>query len=132
MEVIDRLPSVEEYLALRRSVGWCVLPENAVRTGLDNSLHSVCALSAHGTVGCGRICGDRGIYFYIQDIIVSPRFQRQGLGTRLMGRLMTHIHSHAQKGAFIGLMAAPGLEGFYSRFGFSLFPEDSPGMLIRK
>lgn len=132
VKVVDRLPSVSEYLDLRRSVGWCALPENTVRIGLSNSLYAVCAVRGCEVIGCGRVCGDGGVYFYIQDMIVSPRFQRQGLGNRLMDRLMAHIHSHAQKGAFIGLMAAPGLEGFYGHFGFSLYPEDSPGMLIRK
>jgi GNAT superfamily N-acetyltransferase len=130
--LVDRLPSAEDYLALRRSVGWHALPENAVRTGLNHSLYAVCALSAQELVGCGRICGDGGIYFYVQDIIINPRFQRQGLGTRLVARLMAHIRRRAQTGAFIGLMAAPGLEGFYGRFGFRLYPEDSPGMLIWK
>jgi ribosomal protein S18 acetylase RimI-like enzyme len=132
VELIDRVPSPEEYLALRLSAGWHALPKPAVKTGLHNSLYAVCAVSEERVVGCGRISGDGGIYFYIQDLIVRPNFQRRGLGTRLMDRLMAYVHQHAQNGAFIGLMAAPGLAGFYERFGFSVYPEDSPGMLIWK
>ena len=132
MEVVDRVPSVEEYLHLRHSVGWHALPEPAVQTGLSNSLYAVCALSEQKVVGCGRISGDGGIYFYIQDLIIRPQFQRRGLGTRMMDSLMAYIHHQAQSGSFVGLMAAPGLEDFYGRFGFSVYPQDSPGMLIWK
>jgi len=33
-----------------------------------------------------------------------------------------------KSGAFIGLMSAQGIEGFYQQYGFSVLPEDSPFM----
>lgn len=131
-EFIDRVPTVSEYLKLRESVGWHALPSKAVEIGLARSLYSVCIKLREESVGCGRIVGDAGIYFYVQDVIVRPQYQQRGLGTRIMEKLMGYVGAKAQSGAFIGLMTAPGLEGFYGRFGFSCFPADSPGMLIWK
>lgn len=131
-EYIERVPTATEYLALRQSVGWHGLPVTATETGLTHSLYAVCAQQGSEVVGCGRIVGDGGIYFYIQDLVIRPEYQRRGLGTRMMKKIMGYIEHHAQGGAFIGLMAAPGLEDFYARFGFTRFPEGSPGMLIWK
>ena len=131
-EFIERVPTVSEYLKLRESVGWHALPSEAVERGLARSLYSVCIEFGKETVGCGRIVGDAGIYFYVQDVIVRPGYQQRGLGTRIMETLMDYVDATAIRGAFIGLMTAPGLEGFYGRFGFKCFPADSPGMLIWK
>lgn len=132
IEFEERAPTVVEYLDLRDSVGWHGLPKMAAEAGLANSLYAVCAVREGEVIGCGRITGDNGIYFYIQDLIIRPKNQRHGVGSQLMARLMDYIDAQAQTGAFIGLMAAPRLEGFYGRFGFALFPGDSPGMLIWK
>ena len=89
-------------------------------------------LQGNKVIGCGRIAGDGGLYFYVQDVIIQPGYQRHGLGTLVMGKLMDYLNRTATQGAFIGLMSAPGLEEFYGRFGFTSYPDDSPGMLIWK
>lgn len=130
VEFIARVPTVAEYLALRASVAWHPLAETPVRTALRNSLYAVTAVHGAEVVGCGRITGDGGVYFYVQDVITQPRYQRQGVATGVMRHLMAYVSATAARGAFIGLMAAPGLERFYNRFGFTRFPDDSPGMAI--
>ena len=45
-----------------------------------------------------------------------------------MNEVMVYIKANAKSGAFIGLMAAKGLEAFYERFGFKAREEDAPGM----
>lgn len=132
IELVDRIPTVHEYLSLREAVGWHSLPVPSVERGLVHSLYAVCAIQAGHVLGCGRVTGDGGIYFYIQDLLITPQFQGQGLATRIMERLMNYVECKAQKGAFVGLMSAPGLEKFYGRYGFKLFPSESPAMLIWK
>jgi ribosomal protein S18 acetylase RimI-like enzyme len=83
----------------------------------------------HGTaVGLGRVIGDGGLYFYIQDLMVHPDFQNKGLGKSLMKELMAYITANAKPGAFVGLMAAKGLEKYYDSFGFKARDKDAPGM----
>jgi len=87
-------------------------------------------LNNGAVIGIGRIIGDRGLYYYIQDLIVHPDYQRKGLGTRLMTKLMDYIKENARSGSFIGLMAAQGSENYYKQFGFKARPADRPGMFF--
>jgi len=134
MEVIlvDRAPSAREYLDLREAVGWHGFSTEVVSPAMGCSLFAVCAEHGGKAVGCGRVVGDGGVYFYVQDILVHPDFQRRGLGGAIMARVRDYLDAAAGPGAFIGLMSAPGLERFYARYGFVPFPADSPGMMIWK
>jgi GNAT superfamily N-acetyltransferase len=128
MEIEYRSPTVSEYTKLRSLVGWWETDENAAEIALKNSLFSVVVVE-HGTViGFGRIIGDGGLYLYIQDMIIHPDFQTKGLGKSLMNELMGYIAANAKSGAFVGLMAAKGLEKYYEQFGFKARDENAPGM----
>jgi len=126
----ERTPTAEEYHRLREAVGWDTKDIDAAEAGLGNSLFSVCVLFEGEVIGCGRIIGDDGIYFYIQDVIVLPEFQGQGIGQRIMVSLMDYLKANAPAKAFIGLIAAKGMAGFYKRFGFTERPADAPGMYL--
>lgn len=128
MALAFRAPTYAEYTKLREAVGWRRTDESASRTAFRNSLFSVIALEDGEVVGLGRVIGDGGLYFYIQDLIVHPGFQQKGLGKELMGALLAYIEANARPGAFVGLMAAKGLQGYYASFGFKARPEDAPGM----
>jgi len=126
--LFERSPTVEDYHRLCRTVGWEHVDDEATEMGLRNALFSVCMIHKDQVIGCGRVVGDGGIYFYIQDIIVLPEFQGRGLGRRIMDAVMNYLSSHAHPNAFIGLMAAKGVSGFYEKHGFAERPPDRPGM----
>jgi ribosomal protein S18 acetylase RimI-like enzyme len=128
MKIEHRAPTFSEYNELRNSVGWWATDEKATEIALGNSLFSVVAAEKDNIVGFGRIVGDGGIYYYIQDLIVHPEFQKNGIGKRLMSELMLYIKSNAKSGAFIGLMAAKGLANYYESFGFKVRDAAGPGM----
>jgi GNAT superfamily N-acetyltransferase len=126
--LVERPPTVEEYQRLREAVGWESVDAEATETGLRNALFSVCLIHKDEVIGCGRVVGDGGIYFYIQDIIVLPELQGEGFGRRIMDAVMGYLSSRAHSNAFIGLMAAKGVSGFYGKYGFAERPPDRPGM----
>ena len=126
--LVERSPTIEEYQRLRETVGWGKMDIEAMEIGLRNSLFSVCVIYKNEVIGCGRVVGDGGIYFYIQDIIVLPKFQRQGIGKRIMDAVMSYLSSHAHSNAFIGLMAAKGVSKFYEKYEFVEQLPDRPGM----
>ncbi len=126
-EVVEASPTPDEYLALRRAVGWSAPGAQAVARALHGSLYTVCARLGQDTVGMARVVGDGMLTFYIQDVMVFPEQQARGIGTTLMGRLMAWIGAHAAPGAVVGLMAAKGKEGFYARYGFDSRPNDRLG-----
>jgi GNAT superfamily N-acetyltransferase len=129
-QVIERIPTVEEYLALREAVGWERLDEQITARALANALFTVCILHNGKVIGCGRIIGDGGLYFYIQNIMVLPAYQGKGLGKRLMLAILAYLEKHALPGAFIGLMAAKDASSFYTQFGFAVRPPERPGMFL--
>jgi GNAT superfamily N-acetyltransferase len=129
-QIIQRVATVEEYTSLRESVGWPTMAHQPVNKGLGNALFSVCAMQNDKVIGCGRVVGDGSIYFYVQDIIVHPDHQGKGVGKSIMDAIMNYIHSVAEEGAFIGLMAAVDVDKFYQRYGFSTRPQNSPGMYM--
>ena len=132
IQIIERLPSPDEYNRLRNSVGWHCIGHDRTEAALNNSLFSVCAVAKNKVIGFGRVVGDGLIYLYIQDIVVSPQYQRSGIGHKIMKNLMAYVDKNApnKSGAFIGLMIAPGIAGFYSQYGFNFLPEDSSFMCL--
>src|SRR5512140_918270 len=116
--IMEKLPEAEEYNWLREQVGWRTNPEDVIRRALPNSLYGVCAYQAGKLVGMARIIGDAGLVYYIQDVIVLPECQRQGIGTLLMDSVMEYIREHASPNTTIGLMSAKGKEAFYEKYGF--------------
>ena len=128
MKIKHRLPSVEEYRKLRSLVGWWDTDEEATRIALKNSLFAVVAIESDTVVGIGRIAGDGGLYFYIQDLIVQPGYQSKGIGRAIMKELMAYIETNAKPGSYIALIAAKGLKNYYELFGFEVRNADAPGM----
>jgi GNAT superfamily N-acetyltransferase len=126
--IAERLPTVEEYRRLRASVGWRALPEETMARGLAGSLFAACALAEGEVVGTGRVVGDGGVYFYLQDVMVVPAWQGRGVGRQVTAALMGWLTAHAPPEAWIGLMASAGKAGFYETFGFRRRTGDAPGM----
>jgi GNAT superfamily N-acetyltransferase len=129
-QIIERIPTVEEYLALREAVGWGRRDEQITARALANALFTVCLLHNGKVIGCGRVIGDGGLHFYLQDIIVLPAYQGKGLGKRVMRAILAYLDEHTLPGAFIGLMAAQDKSSFYQKFGFVPRPVERPGMFL--
>lgn len=125
--VIEMLPGPAEYNHLRESVGWGTYETDVIESSLPRSLFCVCAVLNERVVGMARIIGDGGLVYYIQDVIVLPEHQRQGMGTRLMDAIMAYLSAHISSNSVIGLMSAKGKEPFYDKYGFTTRPNDRFG-----
>jgi len=132
-ELVERAPSVAEFIALRSDAGWHLPNQKIAGAALNKALYSIVAISEGTVVGCARIVGD-GLYLYLQDVIVKSASRRCGIGTALVRRCMDVTASIAppNSGCLVVLMAAPELQRFYSRFGFKLAPENLSFMLIQR
>lgn len=125
--LIETLPSPADYNRLRIAVGWGGYDEDVIRNALPSTLYCVCAFVGEEMVGMARVIGDAGMVFYIQDLIVLPEYQRQGIGTQLMDAIMDFIRANAHHNTIIGLMAAVGKEAFYEKYGFTVRPDEAHG-----
>ena len=120
-------PTVEEFLNLRNKIGWGELDTNLAKTSLNNSLFHVIVREKSTLIGMGRVVGDGAMYFYIQDVIVDPRYQNTGVGSALMEQIENYLLVAAKKGSTIGLLAAKGKEAFYARYSYIMRPNNSLG-----
>jgi len=120
-------PSVNDFLQLRSKMAWGELDENLAQVSLYNSLFHVTIWLDDSLIGMGRVVGDDAMYFYIQDVIVDPDYQKSGIGTALMEKIEAYLFESAKKGATIGLLAAQGKESFYSHYGYTKRPNKGLG-----
>ncbi len=75
-----------EILSLYSSVGWTAYTDTpeTLRQGFVNSLLTLGAYENSTLLGLIRVVGDGHTVILIQDILVCPQCQRQGIGTKLM------------------------------------------------
>ncbi|WP_319462926.1 GNAT family N-acetyltransferase [Micromonospora sp. RTP1Z1] len=126
--LIDRLPTVEEFVAVTSAVGWAdAYDPAAIPASLAASLHGVVAVEGDRVIGIGRLIGDGAIYHYLQDVAVLPERQRRGVGAAILGRLEEWIATRASSRTFVGLFAAGESVSLYRRFGYAVH-EDMTGM----
>lgn len=127
-KLIFRLPTVDEYNRLRRSVEWPEFSNDLVNRALSHTLFSVMAIADDGqAVGMGRVIGDNAIYFHLQDVIVRRDWQGAGVGSMIMKELLAYVDKHSGKNTNIGLMCSKGREHFYLNFGFVKRPTEKFG-----
>jgi len=133
LKIIERAPTLEEYTVLNEAVGWAGYTNfEPIPTALRNSLFCVVAFKKTQVIGMGRLVGDGARFIYIQDMMVLPAYQKQGVGTAIMDRLMTYINLHAPQKAYIHLFTNKKTSGFYARYGFKGPEQPFYGMSVKK
>lgn len=117
-ELNVQTPSLADYLRIRLAAGLSRKTEEAATIGLKGSLFAVTVFYAGKPVGLGRIIGDGGCFLQVVDIAFLLMLRQKGVGRRIMDALMSCLHKHAPKSAYISLMADHGTPAFYEKFGF--------------
>ncbi|MCQ8880072.1 GNAT family N-acetyltransferase [Pseudoalteromonas shioyasakiensis] len=118
LKVEFNAPTIEEYIFLREKVGWGEVDEQMASISLHNSLFHVVIRQKQRLIGMGRVIGDGGLFFYVQDVVVSPDLQGQGIGTLIMDNIEEYLSGIAKKGATVGLFSVKGRESFYNRYSY--------------
>jgi GNAT superfamily N-acetyltransferase len=133
VRLVERLPTVAEYETLIRAVGWAGNTNlEAAPAALRNTLYSVVAVEGDQAVGMARVVGDGAMAFYVQDVMVLPAYQRQGIGTALMEAVMGYFRRGAPRKSSIALFTGRNLAGFYERHGFEGPDTSLYGMFLKK
>lgn len=118
LHVEQAAPEVSEFVRLRALMGWGAITEQQARLSIERSLEFAVIYDAEKLVAMGRVIGDGALFFYLQDVVVHPDYQRRGMGTAVMHSLEQYLQREAKAGATVALLAAQGREGFYERFGY--------------
>lgn len=126
--LVDNILRAEDFVRLRIETGFAEVPVEHARKALQNGLINVSAIYNGELVGMGRLVGDGAMYWYLQEIIILPQFQRKGIGTMIVNHLVDYAKANSTTGKFttIGGVSAKGKEPFYEKMGFEII---SNGMI---
>lgn len=88
-----------EILNLYQSVGWINYTNNPnmLKNAYANSLKILGAYENEKLIGIIRVVGDGYSIVFIQDIIVLPEYQRHGIGTALLKKILEIYQNVYQK-----------------------------------
>lgn len=75
-------------------------------------------------VACGKLCG-YGTYSVLYDVLVLPKYRRQGIGSALV----KHLTQHAPKPLYLACF--PDKIGFYTQLGFTQMRSADLSFMLR-
>ena len=128
MIITNKIPTSQEYIALRLRTGMGLKDENKSEIALKNSLFTVSLWGMNELIGFGRIVGDNGNVYVVSDVMVDPLYQRQGLGKIIMKELTSYLDNNADQYAYVILIANKPADKLYSQFGFDYVEPKACGM----
>lgn len=109
----------DEIRRLYEAVGWTAYLKDteALKKGFMHSLLVLAAYDNEGLSGIIRVVGDGHTVVFIQDLLVYPKKQRQGIGTALVKAVLNRFPNVRQ----IQLTTdnAPLAAAFYTSLGFT-------------
>ena len=116
----QEIVKLEDVLHLYQAVGWTNYTDQSemLEQALSHSLAIYVALDGDAVVGLIRLVGDGFSSVFVQDLIVLPSYQRQGLGSALMKEALKDY-----KDAYQVQLVTEETEknvGFYRSMGFEV------------
>ena len=114
----QEIVKLEDVLHLYQAVGWTNYTHQPqmLEQALSHSLAIYVALDGDAVVGLIRLVGDGFSSVFVQDLIVLPSYQRQGIGSSLMKEALEDF-----KEVYQVQLATEQTEknvGFYRSMGF--------------
>jgi ribosomal protein S18 acetylase RimI-like enzyme len=120
IKTVNKWPN-DEIIKLYKAGGWW--KENYNTNNIKNLIEGsykfaiVIDKNIEKVIGMGRILSDGISDAYIQDLIILPDYRNQGIGKKLVKYLIDICLKKEIK--WIGLIAEPNQDEFYSKIGFS-------------
>ena len=112
----DAAVSPADIADLRQAVGWNRMERDLSDPRLTTALH-LCAFDENHLIGYAQVISNHVTDAYIQDVMVHPDYQRQGIGTELMERLLARLETYGIYMVSV-IYGEETLRHFYERFGF--------------
>ncbi len=116
--VVETL-SPHELQSLYSSVGWAAYLHDITELAdaIRNSTYVLAAYDGDELVGLARGLSDDVSVFYLQDILVRPEYQHQGIGSDLLARCLERFDHVRQKVLLTDDL--PAQHRFYEAMGYS-------------
>ena len=126
----QEIVKLEDVLHLYQAVGWTNYTHQTqmLEQALSHSLAVYMALDGDAVVGLIRLVGDGFSSVLVQDLIVLPSYQRQGIGRSLMKEALED-YKDAYQVQLVTEQTEKNL-GFYRFMGFEILSTyDCTGMI---
>lgn len=124
----NKIPDINLFFSLYETTGWN--DKNRTKEELfpaiNKSWYILSAYYDENLIGFGRIISDGRLHAFIVDLIISPNFKKQKIGSEILHRLTNEILKEGITD--IQLFCAKGKKNFYLKNNFSERPNDAPGM----
>jgi len=120
IKFVNNWPAEDEIVELYKAGGWW--KESYESSGVGQLIKGSYAFAVvvdkktGKTIGMGRIISDGVSDAYIQDLVILPEFRNKGIGKQLVQLLLKRCKDDGI--LWIGLIAEPDQDGFYSTIGF--------------
>lgn len=112
----DAAVSPADIADLRQAVGWNRMERDLSDPRLTTTLQ-LCAFDENHLIGYAQVISNQVTDAYIQDVMVHPDYQRQGIGTQLMEKLLSRLEEDGIYMVSV-IYGEEVLRPFYERFGF--------------
>ena len=112
----DATVSPADIADLRQAVGWNRMERDLSDPRLTTALH-LCAFDENHLIGYAQVISNHVTDAYIQDVMVHPDYQRQGIGTQLMEKLLSRLEEDGIYMVSV-IYGEEVLRPFYERFDF--------------
>ncbi len=111
--------NLKQLINLYQSVGWTAYTEKPelLQQAVHNSLYVLVAFDHDQLIGLIRVVGDGLTIIYIQDLLVLPAYQNQGIGSTLINKVRKEFR-HVRQQVLL-TMEEPETRAFYEKNGFS-------------
>ncbi len=121
--------SNDELVALYSAVGWSVYTADPATLGaaVRGSSFVVAARDSGRLVGLARVVSDDASICYLQDVLVEPGHQREGVGRRLVQAILDRYPHVRQK--VLVTDDEPGQRAFYEALGYREVRDHGNGSL---
>ena len=123
--------SIDDVLPLYQAVGWTNYTNQPqmLAQALSHSLAIYLARDGEKIVGLVRLVGDGFSSVFVQDLIVLPSYQRQGIGSALMKQALSDYKDTYQ--IQLATEESEKTLGFYRSLGFeTLSSFQCTGMIL--
>ena len=123
--------SLDDVLHLYQAVGWTNYTNQPqmLEQALSHSLATYLARDGEKIVGLVRLIGDGFSSVFVQDLIVLPTYQRQGIGSTLMKQALSDYKDIYQ--IQLATEESEKTLGFYRSLGFeTLSSFQCTGMIL--
>ena len=132
MYKIEEFIKENDFLDIRKELGWKEIKIEQVKKALNNSMFNISIYDNDICVGIGRVVGDNTLKGMLTDIMVKKEYHGRGIGKIIVTTLINKITNMLEEGELFQLEASPtsGNRDFYIKCGLKYKPENQDGVYM--